>query len=276
MHTVSGRDQRANGNLERLGCWDCEPGANVSEPLRPAQIAHPQHRGCSADGHQIWLTSRCRVEINPHFTTEERTIVPSSSLLSRSAGLLGAVAVLCFGLAATASAHEFVASKVGTIVGKTTARVVFHDSAGTFECEEGTDKGTVSALTFSAFKAVVSYPRSKSASCSYFGALMKFTSSAEYEYAASGTAALLNTYIAEVPKLECEFDFTPGSAEKTTVTYTNSAPIKSVEAHRVTEGQGITAIGGGGSCGPVGKKENTLKVEETTRFELEGGTLQYK
>jgi len=99
---------------------------------------------------------------------------------------LVAVCAISVVAAAGASAHNFTASEVGALTGKSLQTQRFHTSAGNVECTALKATGT-SALKSLTQEASVSYT-----GCTAFGLAAK-VSTVKYLFNADGTASVLNT-----------------------------------------------------------------------------------
>ena len=164
--------------------------------------------------------------------------------------------------AASASAHEFVASKTGTTKDKQLNTQKFKTNGGTVECKEETSEGTVTEL-----KSKTSIEKIKYSGCKAFGFSVT-VGEAEDEFNAEGTVTILKKQV--VKAIGCEVTVEP-SAKNTnlkTVSFTNnSGKLKVGVAVK-----GITYTSTGGLCGKSGENgEYSGEAEE----ELVGGTLEW-
>jgi hypothetical protein len=167
--------------------------------------------------------------------------------------------------ATSASAHEFVASKAGTVKGKQVTVQKFETSSGIFECKKDTAEGSVVSGSQGTVIVKVQFLE-----CAYFGFGME-ASVAEFELSAEGTATLKKLVTMEVPLAGCEITFpTAGNSNMKTVTYKNLAGGK-LEIKSLFKGMTYGATGGG--CGEPGKNGAFNGASEV---ELPSGTLEWK
>lgn len=163
--------------------------------------------------------------------------------------------------AASASAHEFVASKTGTTKDKSLTVQKFHTNGGTTECKEETSEGTVTEL-----KSKTSVEKVKFAKCTAFGFGVT-VSEGEDEFNAEGTVTLLKKQVVKAFGCEVVVEPTKNSNLKT-VEYSNNGGKLKVKSTV----KGITYHSTGGLCGSSGENgEFTGESEE----ELVGGTLEF-
>jgi hypothetical protein len=186
--------------------------------------------------------------------------------------LLVSVAALALsaGAASAASAHEFIASKAGNLLGGGLGNQEFVLKSGaTTSCEEASVTGKSAS---GAQKALVETITFNGETCSNIG--FSKISPMELEINAEGTAKLLNTVTFEARSggLRCYLTLPAKENEKLTgMKYSNGAS-------KVEESSGVTFTGEStGGCQPVGPKgAATLTWKGLLNVGLEGGTLQYK
>jgi hypothetical protein len=201
--------------------------------------------------------------------------------------LLALVAVSAFSATAvaSASAHEFVASKTGALTATVTTPVKFY--FGTLEeptCKKATASGSITALKFKVLTAKVAYSE-----CGIGGGLSfkiePFT--VEYEINAENKVAY-HTFLQEMPILGCKWKWIPIAAEEDAASYSNSAPVKTVTSVRTSKHMKVEAVFGSSSechgegeawkfdSGTKGYYTETGTWNETSSLGVEGGTLQWK
>ncbi len=177
---------------------------------------------------------------------------------------LGATLMLSALGVAEASAHEFVASKIGKIKGRGTTAQVYKTSAGSIECAASTYSGEMTAV------------RQESAdidllltSCTAFGHTAEVSQSLELLDSA-GAVSIKSTILIKVPVAGCEIKMEPIVANQGLegVVYKNSAGKILVES----KVSGITYTSSGGLCGESGTKGSHTGSSE---LELEGGTIEW-
>lgn len=177
------------------------------------------------------------------------------------------VAALAFGalVAASASAHEFVASKAGATKGKQVTVQLFQTNGGIFECKKETSEGTVVSGS-----QKIAIQKFKYTECAAFGFGVN-VSETEFEFNAEGTVAIKKLVKMEVPLAGCEVTLpTTGNGALKAATYKNLAGGK-LEVKSLLKSMTYGATGG--SCGEPGKNgEYTGNAE----VELPGGTLEWK
>jgi hypothetical protein len=186
-----------------------------------------------------------------------------------------ALLVLCAVATASASAHEFEASKLGTATDKGTTVQVFKDEpkAAAVECKKTESTEKITALKAKTQKASVKYTE-----CTAFGFAAKI-SEAKYEFNAEGSVKVENTITVEVPLAGCKVVVGPtGNSALKTITYTNKEPGT---GHGKVEVKGkVSKInsevkGGKGLCGKEGKlKEGTYTGNALVT--LAGGEVKFK
>jgi hypothetical protein len=180
---------------------------------------------------------------------------------------LAAVLALSAVAVASASAHEFVASKEGTLKGTNNSEIhKFTTAAGTVECLKATGSGKVKGLKFKTQKVKVAYGECTTSS----GTISATVSEAEFEFNAEGTVTVLNTIKSESDGCTVTVGPTGNSGLKS-VTYEN----KSGKVNLKSNVGGITYSASSGCAG--GEKTGTageyVGNEET---ELVSGTLEWK
>ena len=168
--------------------------------------------------------------------------------------------------ATAASAHEFVASKAGTVKGTQAGGQKFKTNSGTIECAKETSEGTVVAGAQKTSKQKLKY-----SGCTAFG-FEAVISEAEFEFGAEEWVSFLNKITVNLPLVECTVTFnTTKNKELKKVTYKNSVPVKTVESKAVVKG--ITYTSSGGQCGTSGENGEYIG---NTKDELAGGTIEWK
>jgi hypothetical protein len=189
------------------------------------------------------------------------------SKLTTAAVTLVAVFAFSAVAVASASAHEFIASKTGTFTGKTNHTITFGTPTGLGECTspKSSVTGKITALKS---KAIIETVQPQG--CEYWPYVVTF-SPGEFEITAEGKARLLKKVTVENEFGQCKESFTPRAQEVGTVTYKNSSPIKTLTVERASKLMNFT--GTGGVCG-----DENLEGEwtEGLTFTLEGGTLAWE
>jgi opacity protein-like surface antigen len=179
--------------------------------------------------------------------------------------LMAAVAVCALsGVAvASASAHEFIASKAGTLKG-TGGRQGFQIPEGSGECGSTTIAGG-KAKSGSQADLVEDVTYNE---CGV-GYNWKFTP-AEYEVGAAGTLKLLNTVTFSNAVAKCHWTIAPQTVAEPHLSFADSGS-------ELKEGAELSLLaeGSGGLCGKVGTQQKIYLGGNLT-VGLEGGTLQYK
>jgi hypothetical protein len=181
---------------------------------------------------------------------------------------LAILAALAFGVVGvgSASAHEFVASKAGTVKGLQVNNHKFRTNAGTVECTLETSEGTAVAGSQKTNKEKVKY-----SGCTAFGFEANI-SEAEFEFSAEEWVSVLKKITIELPIPECKVTIeATKNKERKKVTYKNSAPVKTVEAKALVKG--ITYTSSGGACGTSGENG---EYSGNSKLELVGGTIEWK
>jgi hypothetical protein len=164
---------------------------------------------------------------------------------------------------ASASAHEFKASKAGTLKGKQLNNLRFKSATLSFECTAETSEGKVVAGSQETLKQMVNYHES----CSIEGFVTTVTT-ADYGFSAGGSLTPENSLIVKALAW-CTITINPQKAIKT-VEYKNLAGGK-LEIKSALSG---IAYETSGLCG---KKSETDGLETAnTEVELEGGTVEWK
>jgi hypothetical protein len=168
---------------------------------------------------------------------------------------------------ASASAHEFVANKTGTLKGVSTNHQKFKTSSGTVECLKETSEGKIEST-----KSETNIEKVKYEECTAFGFVVSKVSEAEFEFNAAGTATVRNKIVLEIEAAEpCTITINKGTANTglKTVTYKNVAGgTMTVEAAV----KGITYTTSGGECGSAGTNG---EYSGNTKAELIGGTIEW-
>lgn len=181
--------------------------------------------------------------------------------------VLAAMVALSLGAVASASAHEFVASKTGTLKGVNTNHQKFKTSSGTVECLAETSEGKIEAT-----KSETNIEKVKYSECTAFGFVVSKVSEAEFEFNAAGTATVKNKIVLEIEAVEpCTITINKGTANTNlkSVTYKNVAGgTMTVEAAV----KGITYTTSGGECGNSGTNG---EYAGSTKVELIGGTIEW-
>ncbi len=185
--------------------------------------------------------------------------------MNRSKVGLVATLVLIALAPASALAHEFVASKAGTVKGKQVNVQKFETSGGILECKKDASEGSVVAGSQKTIVLKIQFLE-----CTEFG-FGVFASIAEMAFNAEGTATIMNLVEFEVPLAECEITLpTTSNSNLKVVMYKNLAGGK-LEIKSVLKplNYGTT----GGTCGASGKNGAYAGNNEV---ELPGGTLEWK
>jgi hypothetical protein len=168
--------------------------------------------------------------------------------------------------AAAASAHEFVASKAGTVKAPQVTNHKFQTNAGTIECMNSTSEGKAVAGSQKTNTQKVKYSE-----CTAFG-FEAVISVAELQFSADEWVSVLNKVTIELPLPECKITINPTkNKELKKVTYKNSAPVKTTEAKALV--RGITYTSSGGMCGTSGENG---EYAGNSKIELVGGTIEWK
>jgi hypothetical protein len=166
----------------------------------------------------------------------------------------------------SASAHEFVASKAGTVKGTQVGGQKFKTNSGTIECAKAATEGTAVAGSQKGSKQKIKY-----SGCTAFG-FEAVISEAEFEFSAEEWVSFLNKITVELPLAGCTVTFNIAkNSELKKVTYKNSAPVKTVEVKAAVKG--ITYKSSGGQCGTSGENGEYIG---NTKVELVGGTIEWK
>jgi hypothetical protein len=164
---------------------------------------------------------------------------------------------------ASASAHEFQASKAGTLKGKQLNNLKFKSATLSFECKTETSEGKVVAGSQETLKQVVNYQES----CSIEGFVTTVTT-ADYGFSAGGSLTPENGLIVKALSW-CTITINPQKAIKT-VEYKNLAGGK-LEIKSSLSGIAFE------TAGLCGKKSETNGTETAnTEVALEGGTVEWK
>jgi hypothetical protein len=179
--------------------------------------------------------------------------------------LAGAFAFSAVGVA-SASAHEFVASKAGTVKVPQVTNHKFKTNAGAIECMSTVGEGTAVAGSQKTNTEKVKYSE-----CTAFG-FEAVISEAELQFSAEEWVSILNKVTIELPLAGCKITINPTkNKELKKVTYKNSAPVKTVEVKAVAKG--ITYTSSGGMCGTSGENG---EYGGNSKVELVGGTIEWK
>jgi hypothetical protein len=177
--------------------------------------------------------------------------------------LVAAVA-LSLASVASASAHEFIASKTGTTKATGTNTQVFTTPSGKVECTKLTATGKVAALKSKTEASTVKY-----SGCTAFG-LAATISTAKYLFSAEGSVKVSNTITISIPSASCSVKVGPtGNSALKTISYVNKSGKIEVQASV----SGITFTTTGGLCGSSGK---TATYKGNALNALTGGTLEWK
>jgi hypothetical protein len=181
--------------------------------------------------------------------------------------LLALVAVFVMSAigAGSASAHEFVASKEGTLKNKENFNTVFTLNVGAFECKTETSEGHV---TKGAQKAIIEKVQYKN--CVIFGKALTVTP-AEYEFGAEEWVSLLNKVVFTMSSSKCTITLEPTEGKDLNgASYANLAGGKL----KVTSNmKNIAYKTAGANCGTGGQNGTETKQLEA---ELPGGTIEWK
>jgi hypothetical protein len=181
---------------------------------------------------------------------------------------------------ATASAHEFVASKEGNLTGKALNTHKFKTSAGTVECEIAKASGTVVApLIKETQLGKVKYEKCH---VTFIGnPAAEVAPEVEYEFFAGETkehplvtpwVTLKNNITITIPSAGCKIEVnSAGNSELKSVSYANLAGGK-LEIKATVKG--ITYKGTGGLCG--NKEEKNGEYTGNEEVGLEAGTIEWK
>lgn len=162
--------------------------------------------------------------------------------------------------AAVASAHEFKASKTGSLTGSTTTEAAFTVAAGKFICKETNMSGTLGTLTAKQLVEKYTY-----GGCQFAG-VKATVSEAEYEWSAEGTLTVLNKIV--LTGHECTITIEPSSNKGLkAVKYTNELGQVKI----TPEVTGITYLAKG-LC--TGGSAGTLTGPLSTS--LAGGSIEWK
>jgi hypothetical protein len=169
---------------------------------------------------------------------------------------------------ASASAHEFIASKTGTLKGHALNTQEFTTNGGVVKCTEAATTGKVTETKATSQVVKVTYGK-----CTAFGFVETTISPAEYLLDASGAVKILNTILIDVkvPIIgTCSVTVGPQEiASTSSVSYAN----KSGKIEEKSNVEGITYTSSGGSCGSSGTNGKYVGNNEV---ELEGGTVEWK
>ncbi len=176
-----------------------------------------------------------------------------------------ALIVLAAPLASSASAHEFVASKIGKGKVRSTTAQVFKTAAGDVECAKASGNFEVTALKGETLEV----PKLAYTECTGFGVAVS-VSAGDYEFKASGTVSFKKSLAISPEGLGCEIVFgMKGNSGLEKVSYADSVGKLRI-AEELT---GLAYTGTGGACGGTssgGRYDGDLEVE------LEGGTIEWK
>jgi uncharacterized iron-regulated membrane protein len=181
---------------------------------------------------------------------------------------LALVAAFAFTAVATAGAHEFKASKTGTLTGAGVGNQTFHVNAGNVVCEKLALSGSVTALASKTQKVTGTY-----STCEAFGSKVTITA-AEYVFNAEGSVEVANTVTITNATGKCSVKVTPaGNSALKTVKYSNSSG-------KITTSTAVQKInyepnGSTNTCGTtkLAQTNGTYTGEATT--ELTGGTIEW-
>ena len=182
------------------------------------------------------------------------------------------VSAVSMSAVASASAHEFEASKTGKLTDTIKLPVTFHlpGASVNAECAAGaevTGTGSVTELKRKTLTTTVTYKK-----CEFVTGIRPFT--AEWEVSAEGTTKLVKAFTIEVPVLLCKWKVVPTAGEESTVGFTNSKPVATVAAVRASKHMKFERL--------EGKEENCGKTNEASTWNesftlgVEGGTLLWK
>jgi hypothetical protein len=118
---------------------------------------------------------------------------------------------------ASASAHEFHASKEAAIEGSGDGGQGFSIVSGAWTCQEAAITGKAKAGSLASLVETIKYGQ-----CEGGGTGFKYTP-VELEYSAGGTAKLLNTVTIEARSAKCTFTIAPaGNEALTSIRYTSN------------------------------------------------------
>jgi len=179
------------------------------------------------------------------------------------------VAALCMSVVAvaSASAHEFVASKAGKTKSTALTTQVFNTGAGEVTCTKLSGKGEVTEaeLKSETHKETVSY-----SGCTAFGFVKVKITAAKYDFNANGTVLLENEVTITPEGANCTVKVTKGQ-NLSAVSFANEAG----KIKEISEVTGIHSVSSGGACGEKGEHTNGT-YKGTASTELEGGTIEWK
>ncbi len=152
---------------------------------------------------------------------------------------LGVLAVLALTVtAASASAHEFIASKAGAkLEGKALSTQVFTTAAGKVECKALNVTAGETALKSETQKLTIQYKE-----CKAFGLSAEITP-AEYVFNANGTVNIQKAIT--IKAAGCTVTV-PAQEKLGTITYKNSSPVKTITLEPSVTG--IKSKGEGFAC----------------------------
>jgi hypothetical protein len=199
---------------------------------------------------------------------------------------LALVAVFAMSAVASASAHEFVASKTGSLAGKALNVHKFKTNAGTVECTTATPKGSVAALKTETQEVEVEY-----SGCTFtvFGTKKAtVTPNPKYLFSANEWVSVLNPsttpIVIEVEGTGCNIKVSGSSTsnhELKEVKYVTKEVEREIEGKKVkvkdlevkSKVSGITYTTTNGLCGSGGTNGTYEGNEEV---ELVGGSIEWK
>ncbi len=177
------------------------------------------------------------------------------------------VAALCMSVvaAASASAHEFVASKAGKTKSSATSNQVFNTGSGNVTCTKLAGKGEVkeTELKSETHKETVTY-----SGCTAFGFVKVKITAAKYKFNANGSVELENEVTITPEGAGCTVKVA-GKQVLSSVSFANEAG----KINETSNVKGIHSVGSGGVCGGT-NTEGTYTGSALT--ELEGGTIEWK
>jgi hypothetical protein len=174
---------------------------------------------------------------------------------------------------ASASAHEFHASKEGALKGNLSGgEQVFSSSTGAYyQCEQAAIAGKVKAGYFTKFNPTISYTK-----C-YGNGYKTTVTPMEFELNANGTVKLLNTVTFETKVLECKTTFVPSKNENLSemVYVSNHEGTLTLRSRYFMKGTSYSLTGEKSTqCGGYGE-EHSFTTGEFLLVSLEGGTLSW-
>jgi len=184
-----------------------------------------------------------------------------------------AVCALTGTAAASASAHEFIASNAGALSGRAetgTPELALTGSGGSYHvtCDGGTVTGKAKAGSQATLIETV-----QDEECSFIGWTVKPTPM-ELELNANGTVKLLNTVKFENKAIKCAWSISPVTSPST-VTFTDN--LESFNANFSGVELPVEETGEGNLCLGKGKQTGKLTTSLTAKLgTAKGETIQWK